>query len=233
MLAGPHPARSRAATTRGARAAGASHCSRGPTPARSRRDYARHSDRRRFSMHAQHSCSLAPRPSSIARIAQYRRVELKILGMDCAICAHGVRVAVQKVAGVESVELSLERAQADIRLIKDNRVSLDQFRKIVKGNGFEPRQATVTAIGTVREVDGKLAFEVSGVAPSATRLSRQERNRCSRTAQEGARGKEPCLIRNHRSRRDAGRWSRMDCNRERQIDGRPLGERYLLAGAGC
>ena len=84
--------------------------------------------------------------------------------MDCAICAHGVRVAVQKVDGVESVELSLERAQADIRLIKDNRVSLDQFRKIVKGNGFEPRQATVTAIGTVREVDGKLAFEVSGVS---------------------------------------------------------------------
>ena len=97
-------------------------------------------------------------------IAEYKRVELKILGMDCAICAHGVRVAVQKVDGVESVELSLERAQADIRMSKDNRVSLDQFRKIVKANGFEPRQATVTAIGTVRDVDGKLAFAVSGVA---------------------------------------------------------------------
>ena len=28
--------------------------------------------------------------------AEYRRIELKILGMDCATCAHGVRVAMQK-----------------------------------------------------------------------------------------------------------------------------------------
>jgi copper chaperone CopZ len=95
--------------------------------------------------------------------AEYTRVALKIFGMDCAICAHGVRVAIQKVDGVESVELSLERAEADIRLRQDNRVSLDQFRKIVKSNGFEPRQATVTVVGTPREVSGKLAFEVSGL----------------------------------------------------------------------
>jgi len=96
--------------------------------------------------------------------AEYTRIELKILGMDCAICAHGVRVAFQKVVGVESVELSLERAQADIRLRKDNNASLDRFRRIVKANGFEPKQATVTAIGTVRDLGGKLAFDVSGVS---------------------------------------------------------------------
>ena len=94
--------------------------------------------------------------------AQYARIELKILGMDCAICAHGVRVAIQKVDGVESVELSLERAEADIRLRSNNRVSLDQFRRIVKANGFESRQATVAAIGTTRDAGGELAFEVSG-----------------------------------------------------------------------
>jgi len=96
--------------------------------------------------------------------AEYTRIELKIHGMDCAICAHGIRVAVQKVDGVESVELSLERAEADIRLRPGNRVSLDQFRRIVKANGFEPRHATVTAMGSVREVGGRLSFEVSGVA---------------------------------------------------------------------
>ena len=95
--------------------------------------------------------------------AEYTRIELKIFGMDCAICAHGIRVAIQKIDAVESVTLSLERAEADIRLRQENRVSLDQFRKIVKANGFEPRQATVTAVGTAREVGGKLAFEVSGV----------------------------------------------------------------------
>ena len=74
--------------------------------------------------------------------------------MDCAICAHGVKVAVQKVDGVESVQLSLERAEADIRLKPENRVSLDQFRRIVKGNGFEPREAKVTVAGSVRRPAG-------------------------------------------------------------------------------
>ena len=96
--------------------------------------------------------------------AEYTRVELKIFGMDCATCAHGVRVAVQKVEGVESVELSLERAEADIRLRAGNTVSLDRFRQIAKGNGFEPKEAKVTALGTPRDAGGKLAFEVSGVA---------------------------------------------------------------------
>ncbi len=100
--------------------------------------------------------------------AEYTRIELKILGMDCAICAHGIRVAVQKVDGVESVELSLERAQADIRLRPGNKVSLDQFRAIVKGNGFEPKQAIVTAVGTVRAVSGAMVFDVSGVARALT-----------------------------------------------------------------
>ena len=96
--------------------------------------------------------------------AQYKTIELKILGMDCAICAHGVKVAVQKVDGVESVQLSLERAEADIRLKPENRVSLDQFRRIVKGNGFEPREAKISASGSVRNAAGKLTFEVPGTA---------------------------------------------------------------------
>jgi len=96
--------------------------------------------------------------------AQYKTIELKILGMDCAICAHGVKVAVQKVDGVESVQLSLERAEADIRLKPENRVSLDQFRRIVKGNGFEPREAKVSVVGSVRNAGGKLTFEVPGTS---------------------------------------------------------------------
>ena len=98
--------------------------------------------------------------------AEYKRVELKILGMDCATCAHGVRIGVQKVAGVESVELSLKRAEADIKLADGNRVPLDQFRRVVKANGFEPKQARVTVRGTVREIAGKLVLEVSGPGTS-------------------------------------------------------------------
>jgi len=95
--------------------------------------------------------------------AEYRRIELKILGMDCATCAHGVRVAMQKLDGVATVELSLERAHAEVGLKPNNRLTLDQFRQVVKRNGFEPKQAAVTATGTVRDAGGTIVFDVSGV----------------------------------------------------------------------
>jgi copper chaperone CopZ len=119
--------------------------------------------------------------------AEYRHVELKIFGMDCATCAHGLRVQIQKIDGVESVELSLQRAAADIRLKPDNRVALDQFRQVVKGNGFAAREARVTAIGRVRAVGGKLAFEVSGVGGALlvdAANTTAEANRMLRTAHE-------------------------------------------------
>jgi copper chaperone CopZ len=78
------------------------------------------------------------------------------------VCAHAVRVAVQKVDGVESVDISLQRAEADIRLRQGNRVTLEQFRRIVKTNGFAPKEARVTAVGSVRELGGRVAFDVSG-----------------------------------------------------------------------
>ncbi len=43
---------------------------------------------------------------------------------------------------------------------------LDQFRRVVKANGFEPKQARVTVRGTVRETAGKLVLEVSGPGTS-------------------------------------------------------------------
>ena len=98
--------------------------------------------------------------------AEFKRIELKILGMDCAICAHGIRVAVQKMEGVDSVQISLERAQADVRLRPENRVVLDDFRRIVKANGFEPREAVVTVVGSAREAQGKLQLDVAGTAQS-------------------------------------------------------------------
>ena len=156
-----------------------------------------------------------PLASSVGRAAEYTRIELKIFGMDCAICAHGVRVAIQKIDGVETVTLSLERAEADIRLRQDNRVSLDQFRRIVKANGFEPRQATVTAVGTVREVGGELAFEVSGV-PTPLLVVADRSDRPPTSSSRARVDRRSCRVRDHRNRREEERRGRTDCSRERQ-----------------
>jgi copper chaperone CopZ len=53
----------------------------------------------------------------------------------------------QKLNGVESVEMSLERASATIRLRPGNRVSLPALRQIVKDNGFRATEATSPASG--------------------------------------------------------------------------------------
>ena len=73
-----------------------------------------------------------------------------------------MRVAVRKLPGVESVEVSLERAAAEIRLRPDNRLTVAQLRKIVRDNGFTAKEATVTAVGTLTERGGKPALSVTG-----------------------------------------------------------------------
>ena len=155
--------------------------------------------------------------------AEYTRIELKIFGMDCAICAHGVRVAIQKMDGVESVTLSLERAEADIRLRQENRVSLDQFRKIVKANGFEPRQATVTAVGTAREVGGKLAFEVSGVpTPLVVDPDRSARVRLQAAEERvGLQERLPCSRSSGSSKRRATASNRLQSRASTGVHRRP------------
>jgi hypothetical protein len=73
-----------------------------------------------------------------------------------------VRVAVQKIPGVESVNVSLERAIAEIRLRPGNSVTLSHLRSIVKNNGFTARDASVVVVGALIERGGKPALEVTG-----------------------------------------------------------------------
>ena len=73
-----------------------------------------------------------------------------------------MRVAIRKLPGVDSVEVSLERATADIRLRAGNAVTLSQLRQIVKDNGFTSKEATVTVAGNLIEHGGQPALDVTG-----------------------------------------------------------------------
>jgi hypothetical protein len=75
-----------------------------------------------------------------------------------------VRVAALKLPGVESIDVSLERAVAEIRLRAGNTITLAQIREIVRKNGFTPKDATVTVVGNLTERGGKPALSVSGTA---------------------------------------------------------------------
>ncbi len=73
-----------------------------------------------------------------------------------------MRVAVKKIEGVDSIEVSLNRGVATISLAPDNRVTIEQVREAIRSNGFTPKAAEVRMRGRVIEQNGKLALSVAG-----------------------------------------------------------------------
>lgn len=73
-----------------------------------------------------------------------------------------MRVAIQKLPGVESVDVSLERASTDIRLRAGNAVTMQQLRGIIRNNGFTAKEAIVTVDGLLTEDGGRPALRVTG-----------------------------------------------------------------------
>jgi copper chaperone CopZ len=71
-----------------------------------------------------------------------------------------VSVAIKKLDGVESVDVSLEKAAADIRLKPGNAVTLPQLRRIIRQAGYPTRDAQVDARGTILERNGKLTLDL-------------------------------------------------------------------------
>ncbi len=71
-------------------------------------------------------------------------------------------VAIKKVEGVESVDVSLNEGFAEIKLRDGNQVTVDQVREIIRKNGFTPKESTVKVRGKVIERNGKPALEVGG-----------------------------------------------------------------------
>jgi hypothetical protein len=65
-----------------------------------------------------------------------------------------------KLPGIESADVSLTTATADIRLKPDNRITLPQLREVLKKNGYPTRDAQVSARGKAIERDGKRLLDL-------------------------------------------------------------------------
>jgi copper chaperone CopZ len=77
-------------------------------------------------------------------------------------CAHVVNVALKKVSGVESVEVSLNKGLASVKLKPGNTVSVPQLWEIIHQNGYTPKATTVSVRGDLAEAQGRLQLKVSG-----------------------------------------------------------------------
>ncbi len=71
-------------------------------------------------------------------------------------------VAIKKIQGVESVEVSLKQGKAIVQLKPGNSVHLDDLMRKVRDNAFHPKEARVSVRGELLSTGGKLQLKVSG-----------------------------------------------------------------------
>jgi copper chaperone CopZ len=90
--------------------------------------------------------------------AEFRSVEMGVGGLDCASCAGSVERALRRIRGVESASFRLSDSTAVLVLKAGNTVALDQVRDALKGLGYTPKDAKVSARGVMEDA----GFKVTG-----------------------------------------------------------------------
>jgi copper chaperone CopZ len=77
-------------------------------------------------------------------------------------CAHIVDVALKKVPGVDTVDVSLNKGLATVKLKPGNTVSVPQFWQLLHEKGYTPKATAVSARGELAGGPGRLQLKVSG-----------------------------------------------------------------------
>jgi copper chaperone CopZ len=75
-------------------------------------------------------------------------------------CAHVVHVALEKVAGVESVEVSLNQGLAIVKMKPGNRITVPQLWQIIHSQGYTPKATAVLVRGELTGTPGKAQLKV-------------------------------------------------------------------------
>ncbi|MBI3982896.1 MAG: heavy-metal-associated domain-containing protein [Gemmatimonadetes bacterium] len=71
-----------------------------------------------------------------------------------------------RIAGVDSVRVSLNEGLATVWLASENAVTIGQIREAIRSNGFTPKAATLRVVGRVVEDGGELALAFAASTPS-------------------------------------------------------------------
>jgi copper chaperone CopZ len=78
------------------------------------------------------------------------------------VCAHAVRVSLKSVAGVDAVEVSLEKGLATIAMKPGNTATLKQLQGAITKNGFTMKESKATIAGQIFVENGKAELKISG-----------------------------------------------------------------------
>ncbi len=69
-----------------------------------------------------------------------------------------MRVAVEKIPGVDLAEVSLNEGFVDVRLQPDNELTVQRLRAVIREQGFSPRAAVVRVRGTLERRGGEFVL---------------------------------------------------------------------------
>jgi len=109
--------------------------------------------------------SFVPGLASAQASGQILEIHQRVFGMDCLPCSQAVHATISRIAGVESVEVSMRRGGADIHLLPGNTVSVAQLRAAIRKAGYEPKETWLRARGEVAVDQGALVLKLAGQAP--------------------------------------------------------------------
>ena len=73
-----------------------------------------------------------------------------------------MRVSLKSVSGVDSVDVSLAKGLATVKMKPGNPATLKQLQNAISKNGFTMKQSRATVAGTVMVTNGKTQLRVSG-----------------------------------------------------------------------
>ena len=71
-------------------------------------------------------------------------------------------MSLKAVPGVDSVDVSLEKGLATVKMKPGNMTTLKQLNEAIAKNGFTMKDSTAILAGTVVTMNGKTAIQVSG-----------------------------------------------------------------------
>jgi len=73
-----------------------------------------------------------------------------------------VRVSLKSVSGVDSVDVSLEKGLAAVKMKPGNTATLNQLQNAIAKNGFAMKESPAIIAGTIVVANGKTQLQVSG-----------------------------------------------------------------------
>jgi copper chaperone CopZ len=100
--------------------------------------------------------------------AQYEQVNLTVFGMDCAPCAHAIRVSMKGIQGVNTVDVDLNTGLVTIKLLAGNTAAMRQFNQAVEKNGFTHKDAQIVVRG---QLSGSATAPILDVAGTTDRYA--------------------------------------------------------------